>query len=534
MKSANVKIRRMTAVVLMLLAGLLMCITGLLPSEASAEETSTTTSTTSGKFSNILNLKTTETAAEDVDAAETPYGTAAGETFMLSTENELLLQTSHDINNSTKNNKWKYYDTLNTSSAVDVSHIKNNDYTTGNDYQALSFSESVAFDPTGTGRDDHVAYVGYYEAGTVYEISLYIVNTTTGTVSARTTVCNAEWMHDKSPYQYQAQNLFSITAGDYDGDGKDTVVVYGCGEENNIALTEYSYSDSGIVLKAKLPNEENKYNNGPFNPSYFNASDSDKKLYSSKEITNKLGACLSTGDINGDGVDDLGVISYCNRYKGSAYASDQNLCNAYLWVGFGAKDQKLESMCDKASGHQSAYVDNGNAVGSSNAKVSLYAPTISFGDIDGDGVDNLVAAGIRIVLNTGSTSIDQTKTVISAFSYNSTKENTDKLSKNSFTEVSSNQLTQYKSGAKDSDNAAAPVATACVAVNGQTNAEFVFVNGTIYDMTTFTPEEKSTITYLTTDDFNDGPTVSGSQKFNRATIQSVAVGNFDGNDAGRE
>ena len=73
-----------------------------------------------------------------------------------------------------------------------------------------------------------------------------------------------------------------------------------------------------------------------------------------------------------------------------------------------------------------------------------------------------------------------------------------------------------------------------MAVNGQTNAEFVFVNGTIYDMTTFTPEEKSTITYLTTDDFNDGPTVSGSQKFNRATIQSVAVGNFDGNDAGRE
>ena len=273
MKSANVKIRRMTAVVLMLLAGLLMCSTGLFPSAANAEETSTTTSTTSNQFSSILDLETTETAAEDVDAAETPYGTAAGETFMLSTENELLLTTSHDINNSTKNNKWKYYDTLDTSSAVDVSHVKKNDYTTGNDYQALSFSESVAFDPTGSGRNDHVAYVGYYQADSVTEISLYVVNTTTGQSSSRTTVCSAAWMKENSPIQYQAQNLFSITAGDYDGDGKDTVVVYGCGDTNSIALTEYSYSDTiGTGLKAKLTNQENDSklnNNGPFNPSYF-------------------------------------------------------------------------------------------------------------------------------------------------------------------------------------------------------------------------------------------------------------------------
>ena len=154
MKSANVKIRRMTAVVLMLLAGLLMCITGLLPSEARAEETSTTISTTSNQFSSILDQNITESVDEDI--SETPYGIEKNQAFMLSTENELLVLSSHDMQTSEGTQNARYYDNTNNGA-----YAKDSTTSADNVYQALAFSETVAFDATGSGRNDHVAYVGY-------------------------------------------------------------------------------------------------------------------------------------------------------------------------------------------------------------------------------------------------------------------------------------------------------------------------------------------------------------------------------------
>ena len=143
-------------------------------------------------------------------------------------------------------------------------------------------------------------------------------------------------------------------------------------------------------------------------------------------------------------------------------------------------------------------------------------------------------AGYQKTLTNTEYGTDPAKTEICWFS---TKEDTNFYETSGFYEVESNQLTANKSGAEDngdkSDKAAAPVATACVAINGQASAEFVFVNGTLYDLSAGSASELTTISYIE-EDGKTGDFGENSTFFSRAMIQSVAVGNFNGNDAGRE
>jgi len=96
------------------------------------------------------------------------------------------------------------------------------------------YVSAVAYDPTGSGRDDIVAYWGSSrESGTLdYQMKLYQFSKNKGGFSSGNMVYNKSnlqatdysWMSKLNGYT--AEGYTAITAGDFDGTGKETLVFY--------------------------------------------------------------------------------------------------------------------------------------------------------------------------------------------------------------------------------------------------------------------------------------------------------------------
>ena len=96
------------------------------------------------------------------------------------------------------------------------------------------YVSAVAYDPTGSGRDDIVAYWGSSrESGTSdYQMKLYQFSKNNGAFNSGNVVYSKSdlqatdysWMSKLSGYN--AEGYTAITAGDFDGNGKETVVFY--------------------------------------------------------------------------------------------------------------------------------------------------------------------------------------------------------------------------------------------------------------------------------------------------------------------
>ena len=155
----------------------------------------------------------------------------------------------------------------------------------------LQFTKSVAFDPTGSGKRNHIAILGFLPT-----------NSSTANGAAHLVIMNADtntivkdfeldkdwfgWIGDLTTAT--ANNFFAITAGDYNGDGRDSIVVYcttfrGSGTS---ALKEFSYDGknwNGPTLINVMRSDQEYY----FNKQYMKA-----ELYKSYNLAHKLGVAL--------------------------------------------------------------------------------------------------------------------------------------------------------------------------------------------------------------------------------------------------
>ena len=107
-----------------------------------------------------------------------------------------------------------------------------------------SFTEAVALDPTSSGYNDHVAFVGFDGSDPQNDkVYLWVMDANTGEYSTVCEVGDASWIGEEARnehynfgihsvndvsnmHQHKAANFFANTAGDYDGDRKDTIVIY--------------------------------------------------------------------------------------------------------------------------------------------------------------------------------------------------------------------------------------------------------------------------------------------------------------------
>ena len=528
--------------------------------------------------SDAANTLMKNTKPAGFDNTTNPYGYNVGRPFAMVEKNELLYFETYGTSATGKIADVGTPESLKNfiskkGTASDAS-LPNMDISALQTYYA--FVQSVSFDPFGSGRRDHVAYVGLDKSDK--QVYLHIYDTRTGEYKGKQWVGEMNWMFDNKGL-IRALNLetnayLNITAGDFDGDGKDTLIIYVPHTKRSTGLMQtfdyepfvgcflYEYSFTGknsfvLLNNTSIMGEGKKlgFGNDMLHDSY-------KKLYhttvgsptdpgangdsmggnSGPTFDNrfhKLGVDMVVGDFNGDQIDDIAVLSYF--FINNVNSRNLNLYRPQVKIKYGKAG-------GSSSGGGSSFVDGdadekfyvcpegklqnilqNDVVYNSN---SMNACSITAGDFNNDGYEDILVAGLYANVSASYATTHSSQTAYTTLLNNGNRG----FVQSEYKVMASNGWTKAGSRTKE---VVSPLAVEAVAFNGASAADFVFINGTLYNYNAQTGE----LYKLTSNEYSfrtnsNGSTnnfwfegeIGGKTEF----FRSVAVGNFDGNNAGRE
>ena len=426
-------------------------------------------------------LKLIEQAAPDVpDGTLTPYGT--GSLIKLIEKNELFI-SSNSLKGIYFNNK--------DGDRPNLSVIRHN----LDKLNSLRFSKAVAFDPKGGGRRDHIAVLGIKEmpagSGDNCTAALYIFKADGSTEPYELTFdsVNLDWAWTNLEAA-DANNYFSITAGDYDGDGKDSLVIYTghvdvfSSSSSNLASGLYEVKYAGMKLFSDTWSSEriqtNRKGSEYLNKEYVNYCSSHfmDGMQISSNPGDRLGVSLETGDINGDGIDDLVVLSSTSNLS-DKYKAAYKACIPMLAVGFGRKG---------ASNVGDLSIKNTNEIYSGSHTIYIpAAPDVSIGDIDGNGTNEIVIAGFHGMLNKNGRTIsffsDSDSDAIQAhiFTLNDLNGELIRMGGKELTSHAGEiSAISYDKSLRRNDSSWQQCSVECVDFDGLHTKTHIFINGYIY------------------------------------------------------
>ncbi|OUN13486.1 InlB B-repeat-containing protein [Flavonifractor sp. An9] len=487
----------------------------------------------SSQFDSILNMG--QPSEFDPNSTENPYGYAVDQPFLMNEMSELGI---YGINSNGNYHSFLWYDGWDGESdsipsafgkdGVNGSFSQYEYYNDG--FRALSFVEAVAFDPTGSGRKDHIAYIGFDTGSN--KIVLHVQDAENGAKYANYEFPgNAGWIKNNNPENWRAGNYFDLTAGDFDGDGKETVVAFVTADNaNDYGLYEVSCSSTSSSLTVS----QKAAGKSMLHWRYVNENHGIDMANTTDQFGNKLCCDLAAGDFNGDGVDDLVAVSYLMAPPDANKHFD---CEYYLpMMGVSYGGTASSPVTD--GGRQSVFVavDNGISSGRRSYQ-TMTAVGLDAGDVDGDGTDEIVVGGTRNTVTSKANSADAGTAYaldgetwnIAVFNARSDGSFASPGTDDSVTRFHTIAATGWFAGGTGGENSRSPLSLACVAFNGNINAEYVFVGGKIVDFSTGGARELYTVSFVKDNDDSIQSTVC-----DETFIPSVAVGNFDGNDYGYE
>ena len=455
-------------------------------------------------------LELDEQAPDGLATAKNPYGYEAGVAFPLSKGHEILYYGGWNGNTERKFLNGSSISALN--DFVDAPNKKTNSDSpvpggVWNWIQTVSFDNN----PDST-REDKILFVAVEKNHYAYA---WVLDYSTNTLSNTLELGNMSWIGEDYD-QYSSTSLFEVATGDFDGDGVDSLLVYtpldlNSSEGTGCVLYELTYSGNNLQKSYSV--------NSLLMDQYV--TDQNSRKYTDKSDTDdtcrdKLAVSMQVGDYNGDSIDDLAVLSYSHyRYSAgnTAYYSPQ------LKICYGNKGFK---------NFNNKKADETFTVASTSGSTLTFPVGVSLaaGDYNGDGYDDLYAVGVKSTASTGnisSISVDGANWYLHRF--NGTLDS--KMVNAGYTTTASNEW--FEDGFYKGDYCYGETLAAGVAMSGNTAPEVLFISGSIYDVSTGTPIHKLTGSY-----FNDSDNGAGSAVITNTFMQSVQVGNFDNNSAGRE
>ena len=387
--------------------------------------------------------------------------------------------------------------------------------------------EAVAFDPTGSGRKDHVAFVGISNKRGY----LWVIDTRQEAGSDRSEpvdIGDFTYMYDGNSFKvptYANRSFLNIVAGDFDGDGKESIVVYTPESSNagGCQIQQWDYDGGSLSQRGK----SNSLLMG-----YYNVHPWYDKEDSEGNQRRKLGVSMAVGDFNGDCVDDLAVLSYCHRLPKNDAQIDYY--RPVVKIVYGTKGDTGSSIVTKSAAQsEEFYTSKGRSGGRDRYEFPVGA-SLTCGDFDGDGDVDLFLAGMLGQLGTwkkNNQQVNETIDMKAGYLYIGKLSNSGNgFVKTTNQTIESNGWTD--GGYHNNDDVWQQLAVESVAINGKGRGakELVFLSGTLYDASNNKPVAVYTGDYFKSADDGAGSTTSISN----CDIQSIAVGNFDGNKAGRE
>ncbi len=204
----------------------------------------------------------------------------------------------------------------------------------------------LAFDPNGSGKDDHVACIAVEYISGSYAVKLWVLNAKTGKAVGKIT------LKDKNVWpgeDLEAVDLLSIAAGDMDGNGKDELYAFVPGDNTS------SNKTNGKIVKIDAP--------------WNSCTD-----YITLDNRAAGGAAvpLAMGDADGDGKDELAYT----LFKKGTFPNNHEL--SVILKGENGQEEWNKAINWKA--------------GMFSASKETYPAALAFGNLDGDNKEDLVVA----------------------------------------------------------------------------------------------------------------------------------------------
>ena len=489
---------------------LLICsmLAGLLPQivlpQAAAADSSTTGS------SNGFGLPTEEknNLRDEATLKTNPYGTLGWVPLFQNHELVVAGVDSDEFQTTytgSKNGLGDQMSTFRWSNSTDVGNAKR--------------IATVAFDPNGTGKDEYIANLVFDKGAE--RLKLYVTNKDRR-VSDVKDVCGGDSEYIKNLKFYQTRAMLCLTAGDFDGDGKDTLMVYTPGNNNSTdtldSIKEYKFSGSTLSDNGRKINLGDVIDGG---------RDALKAmLYHDGNGDNELRAHLSVdmevGDVDLDGIDELAMTVNVNDLKKSEYSGYTNFEKSYLTVYDYNNSNKWSQMTkktllssnDNASGRaRFAGVAIGNITDAPSNGTAPEVIAVGYYDKKGDYKD---------------CDFDKSRLLLYSYQYQPQKDTW--TEKNKAVELKTNGFTETGTKGDDVQN---PIAVAAVAADGTQTKKYLFVSGSMYQVGTTVSETDTKLKILDGSDMGSNRGING-YIINNTGILDYAVGNFDGNKQGME
>lgn len=375
---------------------------------------------------------------------------------------------------------------------------------------------TVAFDPNGTGKDEYIANLVFDKSSE--RLRLYVTNKDRRVSEVVQIGDGNDSEYIKKLKFYQTRAMLSLAAGDFDGDGKDTLMIYTPGNNKDTAtvdsIKEYTFSGSKLTDNGRVINLGDVIDGG---------RDALKAmLYHDGNGDNELRAHLSVdmevGDVDMDGIDELAMTVNVNDLKETSYDGHTELEKSYLTV---------YDYNDKSSWTQKLNKKLLNSNDGASGRARFAGVTIGYvSDAPSGSMPPEVVAVGYYDKNGNYKDCDFDKSKLLAYSYQySTKDNswTEKIKA---TEVVTNGFTNTGTKGDDVQN---PIAVAAVAADGVNSQEYLFISGSMYQI----GQDKTQLKILDGSDKGHDRWLGG-RLINNSGILDYAVGNFDGNKQGME